>query len=393
MSNVTWSDLLICYDQTKFQPDSEGVLTIKSELILKTITQLENDNSDAKSCNLYAKDDLTNAKVGDEISVHVGPPVLSLGRLARTLDILLTSPRAYIEFPTHFYVVENKLSDRDLTKRSLLAYRAVISLVSLLAETATYLDQMEQKLFYFKDGKVEVPVRYNAASLDSISLIDIQSLLSKFEGDALHRAQKLTILAEAVASIVRSQSEGARFETILRNLDYLAVSVEDGYRLFVSSFSYEKIKSDVEAANLDFISKIHRTFVDVQGQLLGVPIAAVVVASQMKVAEKCGLEVWTNVAVLAGAWVFVLFLAASIANQFLTLGAISTEVKRQKNSLESDFAAVSSKFIGYFTSLETRICWYRAIFVIVGLVGLAGAAFATYAYRALTVPSASLCFA
>jgi hypothetical protein len=92
-------------------------------------------------------------------------------------------------------------------------------------------------------------------------------------------------------------------------------------------------------------------------------------------------EAWTNIAVLAGAWIFIVFLCASIVNQFFTLSAISSEIQRQRNRLEGDFAAVSAKFVGTFDSLANRICWYRFVFIVIAIVGLVGAVFATFAYR------------
>ena len=57
----------------------------------------------------------------------------------------------------------------------------------------------------------------------------------------------------------------------------------------------------MEDARLDYLNKIHKTFIDVQGQLLGLPVATVVGSSQYKVTKSCGLELWADVAVLGGA--------------------------------------------------------------------------------------------
>lgn len=54
--------------------------------------------------------------------------------------------------------------------------------------------------------------------------------------------------------------------------------VASGYRLFASSFTYSKIRREVESAQAEFLARIHKTFVDIQGQLLGIPVATVVVA-------------------------------------------------------------------------------------------------------------------
>jgi hypothetical protein len=389
-AQVTWPDLLQCYDNIEFTNDVEGTLIVGSAEILRTILLVDKDDDAANDSNLYAKEELHRPAIGDQIVVHVGSPKLSLGILAMDLDALLSAPKGFVEFPKHFYVIDGRLSERDVSAGPLTAYRAVVSLVRLFAESAAFMDQLDQKLFYFKDGKIELSIRYSATTLRSVDTNAVERLLKQFT-DELHRAQKLAILADAIAALVKAQSEATRFEYIVQNVGHLAASLEDGYRLFVSSFSYDKIRSDLENASLDFVSRIHKTFVDVQSQLLGIPIATIVVASQLKPASACGVEVWTNVAVLAGAWIFAAFLGASIINQFLTLNAISREVQRQKKRLEGDFAAISSKFVGTFTSLTRRIFWYRVLYLVICGVGIAGAGFATFAYRALTTANVVGC--
>lgn len=390
-ANITWPALLHCYDSIEFRDAPEGILTVRTEEILQTLLLVNNDDGAANDANLYPIGELKNPGIGDLIPVHVGAPKLSLGILAKDLQSLLSAPKAYIEFPQRFYVISGRLSERELSAEPLRAYRAVVLLVQLLAEAAAFMDQLEQKLFYFKDGKIEIPVRYSSDLLRRVNVAEIERLLKHFNADALHRAQKLTILADVITSLVRSQPVATRFEYVLQNVNHVIAGVDDGYRLFVSSFSYDKIRSDLENASLEFILKIQKTFVDIQGQLLGIPIATVVVASQLKAASACGTELWTNVAILAGAWIFVVFLTASIVNQFLTLNAISGEVQRQKKRLVSEFAAIAPKFLDIFTSLTAKIAWYRVLYIVIGAIGVAGAVFATLAYQALTTTSATGC--
>jgi hypothetical protein len=391
MADLRWQDLMRCYDLVEFLGDGKGLLTIASKEVLNIVVAIDAaDDAVAGDLNFYPTGDVARVAVRDRIEVNVGSPKLSIGILAQDFDVLLSAPRGYVEFPPRFYAVDGRLSDRDTSPPILKSYRSVVSLVQLLAEAAAFLDRDDQRLFFFKDGKIEVPVRYSAATLRSVDIIAIQRMLKLFE-DPLHRTQKLMILSEAVATLTRSQAEVLRFDHLVRNVDHLAATLDDGYRLFVSSFSYDKIRADIENASLDFLTRIHKTFVDIQGQLLGIPIATIVVASQLKTAAACGVEAWTNLAVLAGAWIFAVFLCVSIANQFFTLNAIGAEVARQKARLEGDFAAISAKFVGTFTSLANRIWWYRFVFVVIGLLGVGGAAFATLAFRSLTAVKLAGC--
>ncbi|OKO73873.1 hypothetical protein, partial [Bradyrhizobium sp. NAS96.2] len=163
MADLSWQDLLRCYDHVEFAGDREGVLTIANAEILNTILSIDADESTSGDLNFYPTNNISGASIGDKIAVHVGAPKLSIGILAQNLDGLLSAPKGFLDFPVRFYVIDGRLSDRDTSTPQLKSYRAVVSLIKLLADAATFLDREEQKLFFFKDGKVEVPIRYSAA--------------------------------------------------------------------------------------------------------------------------------------------------------------------------------------------------------------------------------------
>lgn len=264
-------------------------------------------------------------------------------------------------------------------------------LVALFAEAASYLDRTRQELVFFRDGKFVVPVRYDSAGVLKLDASAAEQLLHHFQ-DSVHREQKLAILTEAIAHICEGQPTGQRFGYMLQNLSAVSEEVRNGYRLFASSFSYAKIRSEVEAAKLEFVGKIHKTFIDIQGQLLGIPVATIIVASQLKQVTGCGLELWTNVAVLGGAWIFVILLMLAIINQWLTLSALAAEIVRQRTKLVADYAAISETFTPIFAGLIFRIRWHRGGLIAIGLIALAGAIFATLAYAKLTPIQPTSCW-
>ena len=233
-------------------------------------------------------------------------------------------------------------------------------------------------------------MRYDVAALDRVSIDAIEALLGEFKDD-VHRDQKRAILENAIVQMTEPQPT-ARFVYLLDNLTAPRENVRNGYRLFASSFSYTKIRGEVEAAKVDYIGKIHKTLIDIQGQLLGIPVATVIVASQLKASQDCGVEFWTNIAVLAGAWVFLILLLIAIMNQWVTLGPIAEEIKSQQSRMVKDYAAISAQFVTTFRSLTNRVCGHHAALITVGMIAILGAFFATYVYfRLTTAPLA--CFA
>lgn len=391
MPEVTFDRLLAIYRGTAFEQGGEGLFTASTADEIAFLQALDTKAELADAAGLSLADDPAGLQVGGHIRIAFRPPRSGIGLFVETFDALLLAPEARSKEPPAYFVMKGRLERAMQPPADVQArYRKVLSLIEVLAEAASYLDRTRQELVFFREGKFVVPIRYDASDLAKLDIDDVDRVLALFE-DIVHRDQKLSILTEAIAHVCESQPAAGRFAYLLTNIAAVADEVRDGYRLFASSFSYNRIRSEVEAAKLDFVAKIHKTFVDIQGQLLGIPVATVIVASQLKAATGCGLELWTNVAVLAGAWVFVVLLILAIVNQWLTLSALASEIERQRKKLVSDYAAISDRFTPIFSGLTGRVLWHRIGLIVVAGIALVGAGFATFAYLRLTVTDPLSC--
>ncbi len=379
MSRLKWADLEAVYAVTAFEADGTGRLMIDTQEVRDTLLLIDQDSDAIDDAGMAVLTERNELELGREAHVQFNAPRTSLGRLARTFANLIAGPKARVEEPHEYFVIEGRLTRRTEPATALqVKYRAALSLVELLAKSAVFLDSVQQSLVFFRDGRIEIPVDYDVQDLRSLDTDQVQGLIGLFE-DPVHLDQKLTILAEAIVDLVAGLPARQRFRHIIREVKDLGERVAAGYRLFASSFTYSKIRREVESAQADFITRMHKTFVDLQGQILGIPIATIVVASQLKPAKTCGVELWTNIAVVAGAWIFVVFLLASIVNQWLTLSAVSFEFGRQQERLVNDFAELRTDFDDAFVRLKRRAFWHRVVFIGVGVIGIAGAGFATWA--------------
>lgn len=392
MPRLRFGQLLGLYRHVDFDPTGdEGVLALTTPQQLADLQFIESDDAAGEDANLAVLADPTRLAVGQTVRLRVGPPRIGLGLLARSFDDLLKAADARIAEPAAYFVVDGKVEPQTSPTPIVTAYRKVLAVVTLFAKAAAYLDPMRQELVFVHEGKVVVPVRYDVAVLGRVSVSAIDALLENFRDD-VHQDQKLAILENAIVKMVESQPAARRFTYLLDNLSALTETVRQGYKLFASSFSYTKIRGEVEAAKVDYVAKIHKTLIDIQGQLLGIPVATIIVASQLKLSKACGAEFWTNVAVLAGAWVFLVLLLIAIVNQWVTLGAIDEDIRAQRSRLERDYAAITTQFLSIFTSLTSRVRWHRGALIGIVIVAVAGALFATYAYARLTTAPLA-CFA
>lgn len=384
MARITWAEIEAIYAIAEFGADGTGQLTISNQEVMNTLLLVEDDAEAMADSGITVLTERHKLKIGQQAQVQFSAPRMSLGRFARTFGNLIAGPSARVQEPPAYFVVEQRVTQNtNPPKEDQVKYRAALSLVELLSQAAAFLDTVHQELVFLRDGRIVVPVEYDVQDLRCLEHTHVHQLTKMFQ-DPVHLEQKLTIFSEAIVDLVAGVPAAERFRRIMREVLHLAEQVAAGYRLFASSFTYSKIRREVESAQAEFITRIHKTFVDLQGQLLGIPVATIVVASQLKIVTACGVELWANVAVVAGAWIFVLFLVASIINQWLTLSAITFEFKRQQQRLVHDYAQLKTDFNTAFEKIKSRACWHRVVFVVIGLIGFGGAIFATWAAGMLT---------
>jgi hypothetical protein len=383
MPEVGFADLVEIYRHTRFDGKGGGLLTIANEHVAGIVRAIEAD------ANLY---DLTQISltepvdpvVGTSVGINIAAPSHKLGVLAADFDRLFLAPGAAFEEPSAYFVVDVGFARGDEpSPENLDRYRALLGVIGTLRDAATYVSELQREMVFIGEEKVEVPIAFKTADMPA-SLIEQAVRLRRVFDGLLHRDEKAGLLSDAVIEIASAQRRTDRFKHLILNLDLVCDEVERGYRIFVSSFSYSKIRKEIETARLEYVSKIHKTIVDIQGQLLGIPVATIVVATQLKPSADCDVAFWTNAAVLLGAWIFVLLLGLAIRNQWQTLAAIDGEIDGQRKRLVDDHVSVRGDFIDVFDDLEARIRWHRTALVVVTVAAVAGALLATIAFAMLT---------
>lgn len=390
-SVIGWPDLLEIYQHSRWDGPTEGQVTIANQSMVETLELIERSEKAAEASDIAPAVLQGDIAVGNVVRARIGYPQYRLGVLVENWDSLLASPERRIEEPMHYFVKSDGAhSGMQPATDPIVRYRAILRFIGLLGRAALFTDARHGKLVYFGGGRLEVPVRYEASDFRKVDADNVEALAAALDGD-VHHEQRLSILGDAVVALVAGQSEAGRFLYLLQNARELEKRVKEGYKLFASSFSYSKIRSEVEKNQAEYVGRVHKTFSDIQGQLLGLPVSAIVVATQLKPSPVCNSDAIANLAILSGAWLFVALLIASCGNQWLTLNSIAREIRDQRNKLNSDFSEVRYLFADSFDAIAARICWHRAVLVAISLVALCGAIFTWQGYRLATAVNAWQC--
>lgn len=388
-NKATWTDLTHVVRGLADRQDGppvRGVFSIKTETDIVTIKACLDAQHDT-NLMLVNGDDPSSLEVGQTIEVSVSPR-LGFGLLKHDIGALLVGSRkARIKEPTFFLMVDEVSNDDTVDgDHPVSRYRAVLKFIQVLKQSAAFLDADEPALVFIKDGKFELPIEYDADDLKKMSLPFIRDLLDIIPSGT-HEKQCASILAEAVISMTEHLASGQRFKHLLMHADELKKKFDQGYQLFAAGFSYEKVRDQVEAARVEYSGKIHKVFSEIQNQLLGIPVATIIVATQMKDAKTYGYEFWVNTAVLVGCWVFAILMIFLLHNQSHTLAVLRDEIDRQKRQLMNEFAAVAESFSRTFEYLAKRAFTQRIILLIIDIFVVVGLLLSHIIYLKLTPPA------
>lgn len=358
------------YDEMVFQNHfRQGSLLLKNESILENLKECLVDDGDY---GLSTIQNIHELQIGETVLLDRGEPLPRIGHFFINFKEFLSSENL-VKFPKKsFYLLEEKLSSSSENIENLnyfQRYKAILEFINeVLIPSAIYFDKDSHILIYLDAKKIEIPVKYNIDDLISFDLDILLQIRGKFYEDT-HKEQKLSIISESVKNLCVPISKNFRFKHLLENLSDLNKSFDNGYKLFVASFSYEKIKDDIETAKIEETTKIHKVISDVQNHILGIPIATIVVGTQMKVATGSMSQIVINTCVLVGALFFTLLVSFVMSNQKDTLKALKTEIDRKKNVITKQYATVEDIIKPNFKSLYDRITLQRIILnTVIGVV-------------------------
>lgn len=350
--------------------------------------------------------DLASAAESEEgFELTLMPPTWADVYFARSLDSMLERLKvSKSKAPAHFFLASPADGfepapvkaapapaagylhpDEEAHSPELVArYLEALRFVEVLQGVENYEDDRkgELTLIFFFLGNLELPINYSTADLRPLRQLDrLQRLLLP----GAYQEQMRDILKSALREILGAVEAKERFAEALRSFHELFQRFEESYELFISQFSFAKVREQVEEHRLAYTAKLNGVFAGIQDKLLAIPVALVIAASQMKHESGAALE---NFFVLVGALVFAGLMVLLLRNQRDTLQVIHEEIRRENTKLEREYREIRARLEDAFTSLEDRYRHQRWLLKLVGALVWSAVLFplAVFAYYTWTAP-------
>ncbi|TDS97725.1 hypothetical protein EDF78_101100 [Rahnella sp. BIGb0236] len=378
--NRTFEHLVTLYKDIVFDSDaSEGHLLLNSQEKCDILNDILPESGD-----FGVSLEQGTIALGETVLLNVRPPRFNLGKFYRKFSDFLENPKNRIKEPKRFYISGLDYYNKDtIEPASIKKYKLVLKLINLLKESAAYLDEINCDLVFFDSSVLKIPVIYDAHNLDLLNVDIVNKLFSMFAED-MHREQKLTILGNSIKSLCENTPKSSSFNYLLNNISQLNEHFEKGYKVFVSGFSYEKVVDQLRTAKVEEMGKIHKTFSDIQNHILGIPVATVIVATQLKHTTTFDGQAIINSAIMIGCIVFCFLVLLVLCNQWQTLNAIKEELKYKKNQIDRDYNVLSGDVKGTFENLFSRLRLQKIALFSVGLIMITGGVLTSLAYLYFT---------
>lgn len=297
------------------------------------------------------------------------PPLDQNSFFAFSLDDLLRSSQRRQRAPAQFYLADKNFlygGDYDNAPAEIRSYIDAVTLVGLFSPPLAdhLIPKGVPKLIFFHGEKFELLLDYS--SEDLVELKGVASFAKDFINTDAHIEQKRTIV-KSILLEMKKEAEADKFTIglIMSRFDEFSRRVSSSYQLYVSEFSFQKIKAEVEKSKFEALAKINKVFSEIQNQLLAVPVALVVVCGQMEVSNGFSLK---NLFIMAGSLVFAIFMFFLILNQRNTLRTIFLEMTAEWDLIKGKHNAVKLKFDEPYKLLRKRYRYQSILLEAVGLV-------------------------
>lgn len=340
-----------------------GLLTDKSITNRSCEGSLPENQNFQQIVNLLESCDLLVAEVAAQRKIEFSFP----SNFFYNIDDFLAAPSRRISSPSEFFIADIEYRfDGDKTNAPTIFknYFQAVELFKALKSVAYEIPKGNDiELIFINNEKIHLTSKYDQNHLKPLD--NLPSFQDDFISSQTHKEQKSTIIKTAITTLF-NQRELIEFSEVISRFEEFFLQINNSYQLYVSEFSFLKIKAEVEKEKLEFITKLNKVFSDIQSQLLAIPAALILIGGQMEVTTYWSIK---NILIWLGALSFSLLMNLLIRNQTHTLNAIKTEIDQQKDIIKTKHATVADRFLGIYEQLERRyIHQKRLIKTIDGLV-------------------------
>ncbi|WP_314341404.1 hypothetical protein [Acinetobacter guillouiae] len=231
-------------------------------------------------------------------------------------------------------------------------YLKCVSLYTLLKTQADHISSTSDNIetIYFLNTK-KITIKNDLTSIDNDILFKLPPFEINFINSNIHKETIKNIINDSLNSFYIDKN--ISINKVCIDFDSLYDVIKNNYDTYISQFTFEKIKKEVEKFRTESITRINKAFSDIQMQIIAIPASLIVVASNLKTGSN--FSFLSNSIIFLGALFFTIAVLVMCENQSDTLDNIKHEIDAQKKVFTNDpLFKDKIEINSNFTVMETR---------------------------------------
>ncbi len=292
-----------------------------------------------------------DVKLGDVIDLELSLSELTKLGFYDTCETFIAKNK-YTEQGESFYIYENKNSESFVTR-----YKTIISFIDSIKQIAkhTYSDATNvlNAIVYSDKKTVVICLDYNSNDIDNLN--DEKSKKLDFIETALcgDNIEKQNLFINELIDFIQNHS--GELKEILMHIDELYQDCEDAYQFYISSFSSNKLKFEINTKAIEYTSKIQTVINEAQTKLIAIPSAFVLAGISLDFDKYILPLNAKNIATSLSLFIFAILIQLFLANQKNILKIIESDVNDYKKEFnKTNIELLSEKFKCVSDSLKNQ---------------------------------------
>ncbi len=284
----------------------------------------------------------------------------------------------FLEYRQYFFSLpddclllnEGLIFSQSKDQKEVFHYKGVVSVLQLLKNNADHVqffsDKIIDKYVFLHRSSLSISLKSLDAHFLEMDLDGLKILNSIFEDDS-HKQQKRSILKEVLYSFLINISEEKRLEFLFKNFGEFSKRINENYHLFVSEFSFDKVRLEYEEKKREYLLKINDIFSSIQAKMLGVPVSIVLAAIELNDPEN-SFDKLSALLLYAAIVIYSVFMLLLLKNQNHTLKSIKEEYTGQMNRLKFHYAAQYKQIGDLIGDLDKRARFQKGLLIFCAVV-------------------------
>jgi hypothetical protein len=339
-------------------PSRDGDVLFISSCIIKDPAFI-NALNDYKCINIIHKNDnivsYDELQIGDCVDIEFS--LLHLKSIGFYDDIAtFIQKNKYIQPSASYYIRDiNYLSgtdDNDFIK----VYTSVVELINAIKSISKFNHtevDIDYALIDREDKSILLPFIYDDRTINNI--INVDAVIDALNATSLlfrgtDTKEKFIGINELIEFLV-TQPEDDRFAYVIKNITLFCDRYNASYQYYIRDFTYNRLKSELDTAALDYIKRVQAIINDAQTKLIAIPVAFVLAASSI---DFTSIYAGKNFIILTSLWIFAWLIHLFLKNQTSSLTFVKEDIKEYKESYKRINDIVQTSFKSVDTELQNQ---------------------------------------